>query len=181
MASFSRPVNEDASNSAGSSEQVKRTRTISSKLTNSDNISKDAKKRTLEQAARGNIISSTSSKPAPVQQKIPFASQTKTNQPNNTPPSTRHSSVDIEEIPDEDSSPHRHAGPPKNPLSLLEASDGSDDDEDLPQRVVPQATQKRQEPAAERDVSEEPVSKKQKSETAEEELGEWFANYIVII
>lgn len=184
MASFSRPVNEDDSIPAGSSEPGKRTRTTSTRLTNADNISKDAKKRTLEQAARGNIVAPSTSKPT-VQQTINFASQSKKKPPTTFQPSTRHSSVEIEEIPDEESSPHRHAGPPKNPTSLLEAADGSDDDADLPEHVLPPATRKRDKPVAEHDSevndTEEPASKKQKSETAEEELGQCFDDYMVTI
>lgn len=174
--SFSKPVDP----MSGTLQLGPRQRTTSSRLTSSENISRDAKKQILEQASRGNKTASPSVKPS-VQQKINFTSKP-THTPsslNNNKSPTRHSSVEIEEIPDQDAFATRHAGTPKSPTSLLEAADGSDDADiadDLPIRVATTTSNKRKKAAAEPEVEvvaedNEAPSKKKKTETAEEELG----------
>lgn len=181
---FSRPVND--TDQSESSETAKRQRIISTKLTNADNISKDAKKRTLEQVARGNMPAASASR-RPVQanmstpttstvNKSPTVSTKTTTTHPSSPKRTRNGSVEIEEIPDIEMTTRRNAGPTKNPASILEASDGSDDDE-LPPSVVSKGKKRAAEPQVpepenEKAPSEEPAAKKLKSETAEEELGE---------
>lgn len=119
-------------------------------------------------------------KPA-IQQKINFTSTNKTQSTHassslhGSQPSSRHSSVEIQEVPDAETYTRRNAGPPKNPESIIEAADGSDDS-DVPARVM----KKRKNRMAEREVeevevevAEGPAAKKTKGEeTAEEELGQ---------
>lgn len=174
---FSKPVEtptDPAVSTSTSSEPKKRTRVIASKLTDIDNISKDAKKRKLEQVAR-NPPSSTN--PA-IQTELNF-STTKTHPKashGSQRPNTRHSSVEIEEVDDEDLLACRNAGPTINSASIIEAADGSDDD--LPISVTTSKGKKRaaghsvSEAEVEEAAGDEPAAKKKKTETAEEELGQ---------
>ena len=115
MASFSKPAQ-------GQDTQLpaKRKRTLAPKITDQDNIDKDAvKRRKQAQPAQPKNVAK------PTESTHTTASTSKSQQQSARGPSNRQPSV--EEIDDDEANPHHNAGPPRNPNAILERSDGSDD------------------------------------------------------
>lgn len=155
---FSKPVQEEIPRNA-------RKRTLNPKLTSTDNVHEDAvKKRRIHEES--NMSKSTpATHPKSAVKKTPAAKNKTAAQPK--PRNSRQASVeDVTE--DEDHYEHRNAGHVKNPNSILEAADGSDESDDSdndPEMPPPLVVD--DEPEDDEDEVEEVIQE----ETDEQELG----------
>src|SRR5271168_5412524 len=142
MVAFSKPA-QATSSSEGANVLSKRKRTVNSKITDVNNVDKEAVKRrkllNAEKSAQNKEV-----------RKQPTAG-----------PSNHQASVEVEE-----EAPIRHNGPPKNPNSVIVAADGSNniDPDDTPPELI-------YIPNKEEEYDKDELEAEPKQETAEEELG----------
>ena len=161
MPMFSQPVLEEIPRNA-------RKRTLNPKLTSMDNVHKDAVKKRKIHEESSSSKSTPAFNPTSAPKKTPAAKNNAAAQPK--PTNSRQMSVeDVTE--EEDGYVRRNAGPVKNPNSILEAADGSDDDDivaddniddpEMPALVVDD----------EPEDDDEDLEEEIQEETDEEELG----------